>query len=370
MKTLHIISFDVPFPANYGGVIDVFYKLKALHALGVKITLHCFEYGRGEAEELNKYCDKVYYYKRNTSVFNQFSSVPFIVKSRSSEQLLQNLLVDKAPILFEGLHTCAILNDTRLKERFKIYRESNIEHQYYRYLAAAEKNSLKKWYFKTEANKLEKFENQLSNANVMLVVSEEDTKYLQNKFPKSNVKYLPSFHPYTELECLTGKGDYALYHGNLSISENYLAAEYLIKEVFSKTKYKFIIAGLNPQEALIQLAKQHQNIEIIANPSDEKLQSLLKNAHINCLYTHQESGLKLKLLNSLFAGRFCLVNDKMLYGTNLKNCCEIANTGAEFIASIELLFTKEFTADEVETRTENLKKFNVNSNAKQILELL
>jgi len=370
LKTLHIISFDVPFPANYGGVIDVFYKLRALHALGVKITLHCFEYGRGEAKELNKYCDKVYYYKRNTSIFNQFSSIPFIVKSRTSEELVQNLLLDKAPILFEGLHTCAILNDARLKERFKIYRESNIEHQYYRYLAASEKNSLKKWYFKTEANKLEKFENQLSNANVMLVVSEEDTKYLQNKFPKSNVKYLPSFHPYTELECLTGKGDYALYHGNLSISENYLAAEYLIKEVFSKSKHKFIIAGLNPQEALIQLAKQHSNIEIIANASDEKLQSLLKNAHINCLYTHQESGLKLKLLNSLFAGRFCLVNDKMLYGTNLKNCCEIANTGAEFLTQVDALFKLEFRAEDIKKREENLQTFNVINNSKRIIELI
>ena len=45
-KRLHIVAFDVPFPANYGGAIDVFYKLKALHQLGIRITLHCFEYGR------------------------------------------------------------------------------------------------------------------------------------------------------------------------------------------------------------------------------------------------------------------------------------------------------------------------------------
>lgn len=368
MKTLHIISFDVPFPANYGGVIDVFYKIKALHALGVKITLHCFEYGRGEAEELKKYCDKVFYYKRNTSVFNLFSALPFIVKSRTSEKLIRNLLVDNAPILFEGLHTCAILNDNRLKNRFKIYRESNIEHEYYRYLATSEKNIFKKKYFLTEANKLEKFENQLSHANLMLVVSEEDTKYLQNKFSGKNIQYLPSFHPYNTIECNTGKGNYALYHGNLSISENYLAAEFLIKEVFSKTKHKLIIAGLNPQESLLQIAKHYSNVEIIANPTDEKLQSLLKNAHINCLYTHQESGLKLKLLNSLFAGRFCLVNDKMLYGTQLKNCCTIANTSEEFINQIDALFKLEFSESDVKNREENLQKFNVINNSKRIIE--
>ena len=32
---LHFISMDVPFPPNYGGVIDVFYKLKAFHQLGI-----------------------------------------------------------------------------------------------------------------------------------------------------------------------------------------------------------------------------------------------------------------------------------------------------------------------------------------------
>ena len=28
MKAINIISFDVPYPANYGGVIDVFYKIQ------------------------------------------------------------------------------------------------------------------------------------------------------------------------------------------------------------------------------------------------------------------------------------------------------------------------------------------------------
>ncbi|HMX05330.1 MAG TPA: hypothetical protein PKE14_11715, partial [Chitinophagales bacterium] len=63
-KHLHIISFNVPYPPDYGGVIDVFNKIKALHAEGIKIHLHCFEYGRNEAPELNAFCEHVYYYPR------------------------------------------------------------------------------------------------------------------------------------------------------------------------------------------------------------------------------------------------------------------------------------------------------------------
>src|SRR6187402_2760586 len=110
-KHLHIISFDVPFPANYGGVIDVFYKLKALHAQGIKIHLHCFEYGRAEARSLESICEKVYYYKRSMDKKLLFNPLPFVVITRSSEKLVENLLRDKHPILFEGLHSCFHLSD-------------------------------------------------------------------------------------------------------------------------------------------------------------------------------------------------------------------------------------------------------------------
>ena len=60
LKTLHVISFDIPYPANYGGAIDVFYKIKALHEKGLKIILHCFLYNNKKIpEELIKYCEEV-----------------------------------------------------------------------------------------------------------------------------------------------------------------------------------------------------------------------------------------------------------------------------------------------------------------------
>ena len=87
MKHLHIVSFDIPFPADYGGVIDVFYKIKALHELGVVITLHCFEYGeRQPQKELENYCKNVFYYKRTRSILDLLSSQPFIVKSRENKE--------------------------------------------------------------------------------------------------------------------------------------------------------------------------------------------------------------------------------------------------------------------------------------------
>ena len=106
-KTLHIICHDVPWPADYGGVVDLFYKLKALYEEGVKIKLHCFDYGRGQQNELNKYCEEVNYYKRLSKWQSISLTKPYIVKSRENPLLLENLLKDDHPVLMEGIHCTA-----------------------------------------------------------------------------------------------------------------------------------------------------------------------------------------------------------------------------------------------------------------------
>lgn len=71
----------MPYPVDYGGVFDLFYKIKELHSLGVKIHLHCFDYGRGEQPELNKYCEEVFYYSRNEGHKGFSFKLPYIVAS-------------------------------------------------------------------------------------------------------------------------------------------------------------------------------------------------------------------------------------------------------------------------------------------------
>ncbi len=87
---LHIVSFDIPFPANYGGVIVIFNQLKALHEAGVNVILHCFQYGdRKPSPELEKYCHEVNYYPRTRSLWHQLSLRPFIMQSRRHSKLLK-----------------------------------------------------------------------------------------------------------------------------------------------------------------------------------------------------------------------------------------------------------------------------------------
>jgi hypothetical protein len=368
---LHIISFDIPYPANYGGVIDVFYKLKALHAAGVRIHLHCFEYHRKPAPELNKYCHEVHYYPRRTGWISALSWKPYIVFSRRSKELLRILCRDNHPILFEGLHSCYYLSDRSLKDRVKIYRESNIEHQYYYHLFKAEKRLINKIFFFFSGIKLRGFQVMLSHADLMLTVSREDHVYLASKFKGIRVEYLPSFHKDDEIHSKPGKGDYILYQGHLSVAENRKAAEYLITKVFAGSDLKLIIAGLNPPDDLVRIARKHNNVTLIPNPSDLEMTELISSAHINAMVTFQPTGLKLKILNALFNGRYCLVNQDMVTGTELAEICEIANDPVTMRNRAEELMTILFTEEMISKRKDLLMRWHSNNeNCKSLMNLL
>lgn len=351
-RHLHVISFDVPFPANYGGVIDVYYKLKALHQLGVKIHLHCFEYGRKPAPELNEVCEEVHYYHRSTTRSNLFRRRPFIAVTRSSEELVQRLLKDDYPILFEGLHTCYHLDDERLMNRFKIVRTHNIEHHYYSNLAKVEKGFFKKYYFMNEVGKLERFERTLCNAQLVAGISKADTEYLDTKYP--NVNHISAFHPNSKVESSTGKGKFCLYHGNLEVGENNEAALYLVKNIFSQINVPLIIAGNRPSAELKEEVAKYPHIEFRVGLKTEEIHQLIRDAQINVLPTFQATGIKLKLLAALYMGRHCVVNSHMVENTGLEPLCRVEDTDKRFSQAVVNLFKKDFSKDEIAKREEIL----------------
>ncbi|MDL2242061.1 glycosyltransferase family 1 protein, partial [Bacteroidales bacterium OttesenSCG-928-L03] len=245
---LHIITFNIPYPANYGGVIDVFYRLKALSENSVKITLHCFEYGREHRPELEQYCEKVYYYKRDTRWIKQLSALPYIVYSRRHPELLENLLKDDSPILFEGLHTTYYLDHPALANRLKLVRAHNVEHLYYSGLARNTRSLYKKMFFTLEASRLKRYEPVLEKADYILALSTLELAHFETEYGKDKAVYVPLFTktPGERTDRVKIK-PFVLYHGDLSTPENQNAVEYLLREVVPiNEEIPWVFAGLNP----------------------------------------------------------------------------------------------------------------------------
>lgn len=365
-KQLHIISFDVPLPADYGGAIDVFNKIRHLHRLGIEIVLHCFTYGRKENKDLTNFCKEVHYYPRYTSLKKIFSLDPFIVTTRTHPELLQRLLADQHPILFEGLHTAHLLSHAFLKDRVKVVRAHNIEHEYYGYLYKAEKSFLKKMFFLSESIKLKYYEKKLKNAQYIGAISSTDKKYFQKW---GNSFLLAPFHHHDEIKSNIGNGNYSLYHGNLGVAENEKAAIWLVENISTLLNHPLIIAGSGCGTLLRKKINQSSKITLVENPSDEEMQRLISEAHVHLLPSFQESGVKLKLLHALYSGRFVLANSMMLSGTSLENACTMANDISNFAQKANSLFALPFTNEEIEKRKIILSEnYNNMSNAKMLLD--
>ncbi len=369
MKHLHVIAFDIPYPANYGGAIDVFYRLKALHKAGVKIILHCWHKDdRTEQSALNSICEKVYYYHRNMSFSNQLHTIPFAVLSRKSEQLIANLLKDDYPILFEGLVSCYYMQDKRLNNRIKLFRECNVEHDYYRELAKASSNLYHKIYYYVESIKLKHYEKVLRSANHILTLSHNDEQHFRTTFPQQSVIYLPCAHANQTISIKAGLGDYIFYHGNLELAENEKAVRYLCEHVFAHlSRVRCIVAGRKPSNDLIKFIHQWNNIELYHDIDDTAMHQLVVNAQIHVLITFQNTGLKLKLLNTAFAGRHMVVNSAMVDGSGVEELCHVGNTANEQIQLCKQLISQTFTFDSIKEREELLNSTFSNKNQASII---
>ncbi|HYX07944.1 MAG TPA: glycosyltransferase family 1 protein [Bacteroidales bacterium] len=345
--TLHIITHTVPYPPDFGGAIDVFYKIKAFYEEGVKIKLHCFTYNRTPAKELEDYCEEVHYYSRHSGLSCFFRKSPYIVVTRKNTTLLNNLLKDNNPVFFDGLHTTSFLSHPSLRNRVKIVRTHNIEHDYYRYLARSSNNILKKFYYYTEAVKLKRYEPVLRNAALLAAISANDADHFRLF---ADCILIPAFHKYKQVKSKEGIGDYALYHADLSTDENIHAIKYLIKNVFRKTDYPLIIAGKNPGPGLRKLIRSMSNLTLVENPDQKKNEELIRNAQMIMLITFQPTGLKLKLLSSLYLGRHIIANNEMINQTGVEDLCLICNTANEIQEAVSSLSEKEFTDEMIKNR--------------------
>ena len=369
-KNLHLISFDVPFPPDYGGVIEVFYKIKALHEAGIKVHLHCFHYGRLKHKELENICESVNYYPRKTTKSLLFNGLPYIVLSRSGEELKKNLLKNNYPIVMEGLHSTFYLNDNALQNRKTIVRTHNIEHLYYENLANVEKNIFKRYYFYNEASKLKKYESVLERASLIAAISQNDTSYFSSILP--NVQYIPAFHPHENINIREGKGNFVFYHGNLSIGENNEAALFLVNKVFPALRnIPLVIAGSKPSRELIKAVRSHKHVELKAGISTREIYELIAGAQINVLPTFQSTGIKLKLLASLFTGRHCIVNTPMVENTGLESLCHVTDNVEEMRKKIKKLFENEFTVKDTIKRKQVLEEqFSNKKSAEKLIKAI
>ncbi|MFL5739061.1 MAG: glycosyltransferase [Flavisolibacter sp.] len=367
-ERLHIVCLDAPSPPDYGGAIDMFYTIRALASIGKKPVLHYFNYRKERGVEgLEHDCEEIFSYPRKSFSASMPFSKPYIIGSRTNDELVQRLNAEKGQILLEGLHCTGIVSAIKDQTRISL-RLHNEEAEYYRRLSITERSLLKKIYLKRESRLLKKWYRQLPSSLSISCLSQSDEELIQQNYGLNNTRFIPCFIPWQKIRSTTGRGSYCLYHGNMSVSENQAAAAWLITQVFSKLQVPFVIAGNSVSKYLYELSKPHPHIRLVNHPSMEEIDQLVQQAQVHVLPSFNSTGVKLKLLHALAEGRFCLANAAGAKGSAVENLTVIADSAEGFIEKIKELWQRDFSEAEIKNRQNLLTVYDNAANAKMISE--
>jgi glycosyltransferase involved in cell wall biosynthesis len=271
----------------------------------------------------------------------------------------------------EGIHCSYLLSDERFKQRRIFLRLHNVEYIYYRQLLNATSSMFKKLYYAWESKLLFRYEQTIACKVPIIAVSEDDCLVYRKLLQADRVYFVPVFVPYVQVTIPDNTGSYCLYHGNLSVPENEKAVMWLLEHVFQDLETSFVIAGRNPSSRLKKTVAKKGNTCIAENPSEKDLLDLITKAQIHILPSFNTTGVKLKLLNALFNGRHCVVNEAAISGTKLSKVCHIGRTASELKTIITQLYHQPVSDEDLQLRKSILESMYDNrQNAERLIQLI
>jgi hypothetical protein len=230
-------------------------------------------------------------------------------------------------------------------------------------MSKSETNLVKKILYYFVSKKYITYQKILPDFDSVFALSKSE--YKEAKKVTTNCIYVPVFHGNEVNTLLSEHGKYAFYHGDLRLADNKRAAQFLI-EVFKEIlDYNLIIASSNGKHFIENNLHNVSNVKFVEIKDENHLDELFANAHINVMLSFQESGTKLKVINSLFKSRFCLINKNMVDDEQVLSLCEIAATKQDFINKIIDLKNKPYNQIEMKKKVLN-DIFNDIKNAKLI----
>lgn len=368
-KKLHIVCPVAPWPLTSGSQIDIFHRIKSLHAEGIAIILHYFSNtDERHPTELNPFCEAIHIYPLAKKGPSQ---LPETIRLRLDEALLLRLQQDEHPILLEGLSCCGFIDQLSKTNRKIVVRIQQLQHRYLQEKAKQSGNPIRwiRWWI--ERKKLMRFKLHLPKSPTFACVNEGQARYYSEKLGVNKVIALPVFSPYSTVQSKEGLGSFCLFQGNLSEKETEKILVWLLTKVFSRVHIPFVIAGQDPSPRIEKLVYLYQHTCLVANPGDAELDDLIQKAQTNVLPSSVSAGTHLRLLHAISLGRHCICNTKAVKDSPLKEACYVAESAEGIASLIAELQHRSFGEEEIILRKHLLKEtFNNQKNTAALTRCL
>ncbi|MFM7646328.1 MAG: glycosyltransferase [Sphingomonadales bacterium] len=368
-KRLHIVCPIAPWPLTSGSNIDMFYRIRALHAEGVEIVLHYFaKPEERHPTELNPYCQSIHIYPLEK---NATSSRPNPVRLRQDKTLLSRLLQDPCPVLLEGLSCCGYLQELVAVQKKVVVRIQQLQHRHIKEMSAFVRNPLQ-WLIRLiERKKMIRFKRHLPSTVIYACANEGQVRYYREDLGLTKAVSLPVFSPYYEVLSKEGIGSFCLFQGNLSEKETEKMLIWLLTKVFSRISIPFVIAGQHPSAKIEKLVHLYQHTCLVADPGESELNDLIQKAQTHVLLSSVSAGTNIRVLHALSMGRHCICNSNAVQESPLKEACYLTESASGVASLIMQLQHRLFGEEEILLRKRLIQDtFDTKKNTKTLIQYL
>jgi glycosyltransferase involved in cell wall biosynthesis len=342
---------ELPYPANSGGRIYTWERLKQLKKYDNKIFLFSIK-DKDEFvnyAELRKVCFNINMYNRPNKYINGLTNLfkPYSVISRYDKNMHNDIrnLIKKNEIdliiidIPEMLLNCPVNNNIP-----KVLTQHNIEYKVFQNIAKNSKNIIKKVIFKFEYIKMKKFENKIYSSNFLdgyTFISQNDMAEFKTSYPNNNCICIPQGYEIkkgnnklSETNIMnTQKQKVIVFTGKMDYEPNAQAVKWFCNDIFPIIKesirnIKFYIVGKNPKKEVLNLATQ----DIIVTGEVKDTKEYIQMADLFVIPLLSGGGVKIKLFEALGNGKVVVTTDKGVEGTKFLNNIHlfIANNSIEF----------------------------------------
>lgn len=319
MKILMLVPF-LPIDQMSGGQTRWFHMIKNL-SNEHEITLMSLIKDDWEKEyipEINRYCKKVYVFKRPKSPWtfrNLFLTLvsfnPLVVIRNFSMEERSAIKKELATNQYDLIHaeTFYVMPHIPKTKLPIILVEPTIEYSVYQHYVDHEVPPFFKFIYQFDIIKLKFWEKfYWRRASKLFAVSDEDKNIMQKELPNREIGVIPNG---VDLEFFNSKKvvkknpPRILYHGNYKWMQNVEAVNLLVHEVWPKVKskvknVKLWISGRNVPPEIIEYSKKDPDIEISESIKDNR--DIYKASEVLVTPIRGPGGTRLKVLEAMASG--------------------------------------------------------------------
>lgn len=305
------VGFELPLPANSGGRLYMWKRLKYLRSQKHNIYLFCFKEMNEliHQDEYDRYFAEAHFYNRRSNFLSLFANpfIPLVVNSKTNpnikmdiQQLIQKVKIDL--IIIDIPHL--IRNCTHVKNIPKILTMHNIEHLVYKRICHKSDNVFLKAIYFVEYLKMVYFEWILYRSSEMqgyVFISPADRRYFATHYGEARSITIP---PDVELDDAFRKmpaPNTIVFTGRIDYEPNVQGILWFAKKVLpliikKVPNARFYIVGRSPTEKIKTL---HDGERIIVTGEVEDTTPYFQMASVVVVPLLSGGGIKVKLLEAL-----------------------------------------------------------------------